>query len=350
MTKPSVVHVGNYGEYPGGMAQVVNGYLDWGFKRVQVSAILSTRGRGDAISPFRAMAAIMRIALARLRKRQIVVVHLSERGSFLREGAVLLTASALGHATIAHLHGAHFEDFARSHPSLVASVLRRADKVAALTERSEQTVRWLIGSDAAVVRVPNAVDLGPVIEAPRMQRTVVFAGEVSNRKGADVLAEAWGKAMMLKPDWTLLVLGPHTDETEPLRGLHNVTLRGAVNHSEVVAALAEAPAAVLPSRDEALPMSLLEAMSQSCAVIATDVGQVADICSKENGWLVKPGDAVGLAEAFSELSSCEPSAVLAKGMRSRQTVQERYATSVCMEKIEDLWVSSFNARRSSSIR
>jgi glycosyltransferase involved in cell wall biosynthesis len=53
---------------------------------------------------------------------------------------------------------------------------------------------------------------------------------------------------------------------------------------------------VLPSRNEGLPISLLEAMAAKCAVVVTNVGEVkAVIIRPDYGALVQPGD----AEAFA---------------------------------------------------
>ena len=46
----------------------------------------------------------------------------------------------------------------------------------------------------------------------------------------------------------------------------------------------------LPSYNEGMPMSILEAMSYGLPVISTNVGSIPSVVEKENGFITKPGD------------------------------------------------------------
>jgi hypothetical protein len=81
--------------------------------------------------------------IRRLTGDVVIHVHLSERGSFLREGALLTYGRRRGLHVAASLHGAEFVPFARRHPRLVSTVLRNAAVIAALDDESLRTyVRW----------------------------------------------------------------------------------------------------------------------------------------------------------------------------------------------------------------
>jgi glycosyltransferase involved in cell wall biosynthesis len=57
---------------------------------------------------------------------------------------------------------------------------------------------------------------------------------------------------------------------------------------------------VLPSRNEGLPISLLEAMAAKCAVVATHVGEVQSVIECESqGIIVPPDDAESLARGIA---------------------------------------------------
>jgi glycosyltransferase involved in cell wall biosynthesis len=72
------------------------------------------------------------------------------------------------------------------------------------------------------------------------------------------------------------------------------------------------------------PTKLFEYMAMSRAVIASRLGQVADvIIDGQNGMLVEPGDVDDLARAIKQLLDDE--AMRARlGEAARQTVVERY--------------------------
>jgi glycosyltransferase involved in cell wall biosynthesis len=62
--------------------------------------------------------------------------------------------------------------------------------------------------------------------------------------------------------------------------------------------------AVLCSDAENCPLSLIQAMANGCAVVATSVGGVPELVSDgREGLLVPPGDAGALASALSRLGS-----------------------------------------------
>jgi glycosyltransferase involved in cell wall biosynthesis len=75
-----------------------------------------------------------------------------------------------------------------------------------------------------------------------------------------------------------------------------------VTPDAVQQALATASIAVLPSREEAFPMFLVEAMAQGCAIVATDVGGVRELLG-EAGLLVRADDADALGDALTRLIS-----------------------------------------------
>jgi hypothetical protein len=80
-------------------------------------------------------------ALMKMPAGEVAHVHLSERGSFLREGSLLALAHRRGLVAVATIHGASFMPFARRYPWLVARVLRRAEIVTCLDQATLDLVR-----------------------------------------------------------------------------------------------------------------------------------------------------------------------------------------------------------------
>ena len=94
----------------------------------------------------------------------------------------------------------------------------------------------------------------------------------------DILLEAWdelGDECRSDP-WRLVIAGPCVEDPQ-LKSNGNVDFLGAVEHSRVLDLLGKASIAMLPSRAEALPMFVLEAMAAGCAVVATDVGGIQQL-------------------------------------------------------------------------
>lgn len=296
MSSSGAIHVAHYGvvgEAPGGMAQVVNEIMTWPVPGVRQSATATTRYRRDPLAAVLSLRAA-RSLISRSTRPHIAVFHMSERGSFLREGLLLELSRMLKIPRVIHLHGADFVAFADKHPSIVRRVLRRATTVVVLTEESRSVVAEL-APNVRIELIPNAVRV-PTRSTSR-ERTIIFCGELGTRKGTDVLLTSWSRVEPQLPGWRLQLVGPlhnaySLPETPP-----RVELIGSVPRDVALDMQAKAAIAVLPSRAEALPMFLIEAMARGCVPISTTVGQIPMLVEGV-GYLVGPGDSVDLGAAI----------------------------------------------------
>ena len=289
-------HVGRQGEASCGMTQVVNAYLGWTFDHCRVGVIESRNGS-------RGMAAIwvfLRSIFALLKlndpHRQMVVVHLSQGGSFVREGLLLVLARMRGLGVIAHLHGSRFVDFSSRWPMLTRGVLKNASRIIVLSEATQAVVNVLV-PNVETVLVPNAVVAGKRV--PK-QNTVLFGGAVSHRKGVDVLLAAWSR-IESRGSWTLKIAGPVDEEFRSAVLPEGVQMCGPLPHVKLMAEMERSSIAVLPSRDEAMPMFILEAMARCNCVISTRVGGIPKVLGGGAGLLIDPGNVDQLTEALERV-------------------------------------------------
>lgn len=330
---PKVYHVGRAGEVPGGMTQVLNSYLSWDFARTRVAVITSRADPGDHLRAVRhylaARARIRRIA--RSGEDAVVVVHLSERGSFIREGSLARLAARLGLPVVAHLHGSEFAAYEAGSPARVGRVLGACRRVISLSDESSEVAARHV-DPATIHLVPNAIPEGM---PSTKQRTVVFGGVVSHRKGIDVLQDAWRRA---NPEgWELLVVGPVRDSELVDEDLSGARRLGSLPHGRLMDLLSEASIAVLPSRDEAMPMFILEALAREACVISTKVGGIPAVLGDGAGIVVPPGDVGSLAEALTAVTADEE---LRRGLASagRERFLRDYSASAVFPRVEDIWL------------
>ncbi len=340
--RPLVHHLGRAGDVPGGMTQVVNAYLAWPFPQVD-TAVLVTRGDpGDHAAALVRFVAARRalVRLARAERPTIIVAHLSERGSFVREGHLALLAARLGLPVIAHLHGSEFAAYAARRPARVAAVLSAASHVIALSEESRAIAATHVGDDR-VSLVPNAVPTGaPTAAVP----LVVFGGVVSHRKGVDVLQRAWRQVHERFPEWRLVVAGPVRDEGLVDAALPGARFVGAVPHRELLDLLGEAAIAVLPSRDEAMPMFILEALARGVCVVSTAVGGIPAVLADDRGFVVAPGDADALARALATAMG-DADERRRRAQRGAHGFATTFAAEAVYPRVEAIWLGPLGARR-----
>ena len=146
-------------------------------------------------------------------------------------------------------------------------------------------------------------DSGPV--------TVAYVGRMLEDKGVPTLVEAHRRVRARGVDLRLVLVG--TPDPENPTTVSEATLRdwtsrpglewrGAVGDVRTV--WRDAHFAVLPSRREGLPKSLLEAAACARALVATDVPGCREIArAGENALLVPPDDAEALAAALETLAT-----------------------------------------------
>jgi glycosyltransferase involved in cell wall biosynthesis len=229
-------------------------------------------------SPARSLAAALALAvrLPLLRARYDVVhVHLSEGGSFVREGFVAVAAKALGFRTAATLHGADFPAFLANHPVLVRRVLGAADVVFCLGGRTRAAVEGIRPGRTALVSNPVQARPAPTLQGGG-RPSVLFAGVLGERKGFDLLLAAWPAVRAQLPDAELHVAGPLGDVEAP-PGMPGVVYHGLLTRPQVEELLATTSVACLPSRREVLPMFVLESLAAGVPVVASDAGELGEL-------------------------------------------------------------------------
>ncbi len=143
----------------------------------------------------------------------------------------------------------------------------------------------------------------PASTPPRTERkNIAFIGRNCRQKGVDILLEAWIMLKTIVPEASLTVMSDLDNTMRKAFTDAGAIVRDFGTAEEATALLADSAVLAMPSRWEAFPYLLLEALSSGLAVVAADVGGVREcIRDRENGLLVKAGDARELAMALQEL-------------------------------------------------
>jgi glycosyltransferase involved in cell wall biosynthesis len=101
---------------------------------------------------------------------------------------------------------------------------------------------------------------------------------------------------------------------------------------------------VLPSLSEGMPMALLEAMAAGLPVVATAVGGVTEIVEDGvNGFLVRPGDARGLALQISRMLD-DPGSSRRMGERAQAVALARFSTQSIAARLASIYTQVLTRR------
>ncbi len=287
-------------------------------------------------------------ALARSAAAPVDLVHLhvASQGSTCRKASFAAAAKARGIPYVIHLHGAGYVDFLASlspaRRRIVQEFFQGAARVITLgTPWRDLVLRELHTEPSRTVVVANGV-----AEVPRAQeqQTIVHLGELSRRKGVDVLLDAAETVLVDHPTWRLQLVGPtpEADLVERARALSTrlggrVEVLGPKFGDEKIPYLSGAGVFVLASRHENLPMAILEAMSAGVPVVVTPVGAIPEVVrDDENGRLVPAGDAATLARCLDDLLSDAPGRQRL-GAAGRDTWRTGFSSDAFLRNIERVW-------------
>ncbi|HEV3360875.1 MAG TPA: glycosyltransferase family 4 protein [Pseudonocardiaceae bacterium] len=295
----------------GGMATVAATLLRHGTEHVDLRAV-AMHADGSVARRLRAWAtgSLRVVGLLATRRVDVLHVHVSERGSVLRKGLIVVATTIARVPVLLHCHGARFFDWYETLPAparhAIAWMFRRANLVVTLGEPSRARYVELLRLDPArVVVAPNAITLPDAVPDRGGHITIglLFLGRFGDRKGsADLLAAVVELPQDVQEIITLRMAGDgEVDETRTLAEELGVRaeISGWLTPEQRDEALRAAQIFVLPSRQEELPMAMLEAMGWGLAPIVTPVGSIPEVISDErNGLLVRPGEIAELSKAI----------------------------------------------------
>ena len=217
---------------------------------------------------------------------------------------------------------------------------RRLAAHVSVGRRASEGIAAAIGVPSASIRVIyTGVELADAEPAPRPPGELVIGclGRFSPEKGLDVLLRALpeleGVTAVLVGD------GPERAHLEELARDLGVADRVVLPgwRDEPAAQLRAFDVLVSPSRSEALPLAIVEAMLAGLPVVATDVGSVSEaVVAGETGLLVAPEDAAALAEAIRTLRD-DRDARRRMGERGRELARERFTPEAMAQAFEALY-------------
>lgn len=160
-------------------------------------------------------------------------------------------------------------------------------------------------------------------------------------KGHDVILAAMELVLRALPQARLLLVGSgplsaRINRTIVAQGLADrVVIAGARNDVEHL--LPGCDVVALPSWQEGIPVSALEAMACSIPVVATRVGGTPEVVvNGRNGLLVPPGDPKALAHALLRILQ-HPDYGHTLGKEGRETVTRKFDITTMIEKTEALY-------------
>jgi len=226
---------------------------------------------------------------------------------------------------------------------------RKIFEILALSRSSQKDIEKLVPSLKARIRLvsyplssaySSQKHVSSLLSEPAKILTVAGINPV---KGLDTLIKALS---LIQEDFKLTIIGSIRDPTymdrlsmmvESFNLKDKITfITDTVDNDALASHYASSTLFILPSRDEGLPVALLEALHFNLPVVATSVGGIPDVVEDHvNGLLVKPDDPFELAKAISSLlQNDQLRRELSKNSRQR-LVERYYRTRITIQEALD---------------
>lgn len=223
----------------------------------------------------------------------------------------------------------------RCYGALDRFVLRRFAAVVAVSREVERSLLSAGVSPARIHVIRNGVNTAAFRGADRTRVTsegapiIGLVGRLAPEKGVDIFLKAAAIVRKRMPmvRFTVAGDGPDRDRLEAL--LRDLQLDGCAQllgrQEDMPAFLQSLTVLVSASRQEGLPIALLEGMASGLPVVATKVGEVPRVVqSGETGTLVETEDPEALATAILELLA-DPPKLARMGEAGRKHVIEHFS-------------------------
>jgi glycosyltransferase involved in cell wall biosynthesis len=201
--------------------------------------------------------------------------------------------------------------------------LRRFDKVIAVSENIQQKIIKSGVSAQKVTVIQNGIlldrfdncqsgkDIRKELGITHATAVIGTVGRLSSEKGHRILLMATEAILEQYPGTVFIIVGDGPLRRELEREFNSPSVIFTGIRNDVPCLYRCMDFFVLPSFTEGFPMVILEAMASKLPVVATRVGEVPSLISRENGILAEPGDVEGIKQALLYLLR---NRAIAKGM------------------------------------
>jgi glycosyltransferase involved in cell wall biosynthesis len=337
----------------GGISNVVNNWMETGIGEMTQLHYISTvgvSGSGQYILKIAtAIKAYFNFIVRSRHCKDIVHIHMSSYMSFFRKWIIFKYSKWKNLKTIIHIHGSEFELFFSNSnkfiQKLIIGTFDTANAVIVLSNSWKEFVQNIsINSNIYILYNGSSLEKFSGKKEYSNKVIVLFMGRLGKRKGTYDLLSAFETAIKIVPDIQLILGGD--GDVEKVRELvfqmgltDYVNVPGWISGDEKARVFKSCDIYVLPSYNEGLPGSILEAMAVGVPIISTPVGGIAEaVIENRNGYLINPGDVKSLSKKIIILSQ-DKKLRIKMGRESREIIKEKFEINSIVDQLEKIYVA-----------
>lgn len=249
-----------------------------------------------------------------LRKMNVKAVIAYENSALhtFREAEQLGMLKILDAASIHYIEQDKYHKFDESHKlhdkinKRKEEEIQKADIILTVSNLARESYINAGISPQKVITIPMGVDLKvfkPTQKSCSSEKIIrfLFCGSLIERKGIDILLEAYQKIRKLGVLCELILIGGTNKSFSKLFSKtnysENIIQLGKLTQIEINPVLQNSDCLVLPSRHDSFGMVVLEALACGLPVIVSSmVGAKEAICESKNGWVIPVNNVEALVD------------------------------------------------------
>lgn len=344
MKKPAILVIGPKAQ--GGISSVIDLYKNFGLiDNHNVRFLASYKSNNAFLRLLVFSIFLIKYILTLLTNNELrgIHIHSASEGSFYRKYFVYKLAKLFNKKVIYHIHCPVFCEIYKESPIFrqrrIGEVLNGSDLILVLCEHWKNEISAICNNkNIQILYNPCLIKEFEKITTNKIN--ILFMGRIGKRKGVYDIIEA--AKSITNPDVEINLYGDgDLKEFEKLineNDLQNkVKLKGWISGDKKDEAYRNADIYILPSFEEGLPMSVLEAMSYKLPVISTPVGGTPEAVEDNvNGFLIETGDYQALAQKINLLA--EDKGIREKmGQESLRIAKEKFDVNVIIKQLKEIY-------------
>ncbi len=330
----------------GGISSVINTYEQNNLFTGEIEYLSSYKSSNLFFMLFYFNIFLIKLLFKLIFNRDIKIIHIqaSQNGSFCRKTIVFYLSKLFAKKVILHIHSDSFDSFYSNSnyviKKIIISVLKGSDLILALSEIWQDKINK-IAPNTNIIVLHNPVNIKECNHKKSEKCNILFMGRLGKRKGIyDIIKAA---KYIKSPNIVINIYGDGditkfknfvTDNNLQDR----IKINGWVSGTEKEKVFKDSNVLILPSYNEGLPISILEAMAYGLPVISTPVGGIPEaVINDVNGFLIQAGDFEALAEKIDVLAGNKQLAQT-MGQESYRIAKEKFDTNVIISQLSGIYM------------
>lgn len=342
----NILFIGPYSKKPkGGVAFVLSEYEKL-FPEAYFVASTKTGNKGTKLLGF--LFGLIHFLFLLLTRPSIKIVHIhgASYSSFKRKYIIYKIAKFFNKKVIYHIHGGAFHRFyygaSKKYRKRIQEPINNSDAIVCLSNHWKDFFKNNFNPKYVTV-IPNIIPIPNEISFIKTKshlKEFLFLGLIDENKGIWLLLDTLKDHKHEIKNKAVFKIGGN-GETQKLQKLIEeygltdiVEFQGWVSGEQKQHLLANADVYLLPSYNEGLPISILEAMSYSLPILSTNVGGIPEIVSDDNGKIIEPGNKEQLWKAIEFFIHADKNQLKEMGKHSFKKVKPHLPNEVKKSLIE----------------